>query len=106
MVDPADFQAASEVKRRFDKIVSVLDMRLFGSRARGDAAPDSDLDLFVEVEETTPELLLRMDEIACDVGFEQNYVIVPIVVTRREIQSGPLGASPLILNIEREGVPI
>ncbi len=106
MIDPADFQAASEVKHRFDKITSVLNMRLFGSRARGDAAPDSDLDLFVEIEETTPELLRRMDEIACDVGFEKNYVIVPIVVTRREIQSGPLSISPLILNIEREGVPI
>ena len=104
MVNPDDLQVAREFKHRLAKIATIRNIRLFGSRARGEAFPDSDLDLFVEVEEMTPELLQGLDEIAWEIGFEQDYVIVPIVVTRRELQYGPMGASPLILNIEREGV--
>jgi uncharacterized protein len=103
---PADRQVALEFKRRLEEIITVLDIRLFGSRARVEAAPDSDLDVFVKVDSLTPELRRRIDEIAWEVGFEWDYIICPVVVTREELEKGPLGASPLILAIEREGVPL
>jgi predicted nucleotidyltransferase len=103
---PADRQVTLEFKRRLEEITMVLDVRLFGSRARGDAVPDSDLDVFVEVDSLTPELRRRIDEIAWEVGFERDYIISPVVVTHDELQQGPLGASPLILTIEREGVSL
>jgi hypothetical protein len=102
----ADHHAAVEFKRRLDKIATILEMRIFGSRARGDAAPDSDLDVFIEVESLTPDLRRRIDEIAWEVGFELDYVISPIVVTSDQLQAGPMGASPLILKIEQEGVSL
>jgi predicted nucleotidyltransferase len=101
---PADRQVTLEFKRRLEEITTVLDVRVFGSRARGQAAPDSDLDIFVEVASLSPALRRRIDEIAWEVGFERDYIISPIVVTRQELQEGPIGASPLILEIEREGV--
>jgi predicted nucleotidyltransferase len=103
---PADRQVTLEFKRRLEEITTVLDVRGFGSRARGDAAPDSDLDVFVEVASLTPALRRRIDEIAWEVGFERDYVISPIMVSRQELQEGPIGASPLILEIEREGVSL
>ena len=106
MIAITDRQVTLEFKRRLAEITTVLDLRVFGSRARGDAAPDSDLDVFVEVDSLTPALRRRIDEIAWEVGFEWDYIIAPVVVTRAELQHGPLGASPLILNIEREGVPL
>jgi predicted nucleotidyltransferase len=48
----------------------VLDLRVFGSRARGDAAPDSDLDVFIELDGCDPELRQRISEIGWEVGFE------------------------------------
>lgn len=105
-MSPADCQVTLEFKRRLAEITTVLDVRVFGSRARGDAAPDSDLDIFVEVDSLTPALRRQIDEIAWEVGFEQDYIIAPVVVTPEELEHGPLGASPLILNIEREGVPL
>jgi tRNA nucleotidyltransferase (CCA-adding enzyme) len=103
---PADRQVTLEFQRRLEEITMVLDVRLFGSRARGDAVPDSDLDVFVEVDSLTPELRRRIDEIAWEIGFERDYIISPVVVTHDELQQGPLGASPLILTIEREGVSL
>lgn len=102
----ADRQVTLEFKSRLEEITTVLDVRVFGSRARGEAAPDSDLDVFIEVASLTPALRRRIDEIAWEVGFERDYVISPIVVSRQELQEGPMGASPLILEIEREGVPL
>jgi predicted nucleotidyltransferase len=94
----------NEFQRRLNTIVQVLDLRVFGSRARGDAAPDSDLDVFIELEELTPELRLRISEIAWEVGFEMDRVIFTVVTTRSELEDGAMGANPLYLDVEREGV--
>jgi len=106
-MSPADRQVKLEFKLRLEEITTVIEVRVFGLRARGEAGPDSDLDVLVEVELLTPELRGRIYEIAWEVGFERAYIISPIVVTRQELQDGPMGASPLILEIgRREGVAL
>jgi predicted nucleotidyltransferase len=104
MLAETDRRIAREFQRRLAEVVPILDLRVFGSRARGGAAPDSDLDLFIKVEETTPELRQRISEIAWEVGFQMDRVISTVVATRNDLERGPMGANPLILNIEREGV--
>jgi predicted nucleotidyltransferase len=99
-----DRQIVREFQRRLAAIASVLDLRVFGSRARGDAAPDSDLDVFVELEACTPELRRRISEIAWEVGFEMDRVISTVVTTRAELELGAMGANPLALNVAREGI--
>jgi predicted nucleotidyltransferase len=99
-----DRQVLRELQRRLAAIAPLLDLRAFGSRARGDAAPDSDLDVFIELEACTPELHQRISEIAWEVGFEMERVISTVVATRAELEHGAMGANPLVLNVEREGV--
>ena len=104
MLTTKDRQIAREFQRRLEAITPLLDLRVFGSRARGYAAPDSDLDIFIELEETTPELRQRISEIAWEVGFEMDRVISTVVTTRAELEHGAMGANPLVLNVEQEGV--
>lgn len=99
-----DQQIAREFQRRLETVVPMLDLRVFGSRARGEATPDSDMDVFIEVKAVTPEIRRRIEDIASEVGFEFDCVITTVVATRAQLEHGPLGASPLVLNIEREGV--
>lgn len=104
MLTEPDRQIVREFQRRLAAVVSVLDLRVFGSRARGDAAPDSDLDVFIEVTTLTPELRQRISEIAWEVGFEMERIISTVVATRSELEHGAMGANPLVLNVEREGI--
>lgn len=104
MLTTTDRRIAREFQRRLKAITPLLDLRVFGSRARGDAAPDSDLDVFIELEETTPELRQRISEIAWEVGFEMDRVISTVVATRAELEHGAMGANPLVLNVQREGI--
>lgn len=99
-----DRRIVRELQRRLAKIVPIRDLRVFGSRARGDAAPESDLDVFIELEQATPELRQRISEIAWEVGFEMDRVISTVVTTRDDLEHGAMGANPLVLTIEREGV--
>ncbi len=104
MLTETDWQIVREFQRRLADVVPVLDLRVFGSRVRGDAVPDSDLDVFVELEACSPELRRRISEVAWEVGFEMDRIISTVVTTRHELEHGAMGANPLVLNIEQEGV--
>jgi predicted nucleotidyltransferase len=106
MLSAEDRKIATEFKRRLMAVLPVLDLRVFGSRARGGFGPDSDLDVFVEVETCTPDQRQAINELAWEVGFELDRVISPLVATPDHLERGPLGASPLILQIEREGIKV
>lgn len=106
MLTRKDRRIAQEFQQRLMAIAPVLDIRVFGSRARGDATDESDLDVFIEVETLTAQLRQRIFELAWEVGFAMDRVISTVVVSREDLQHGAAGANPLIRNIEREGVQI
>ena len=56
-------QAIAEIARRLVEFYRPERIYLFGSAARGDAGPDSDLDFCVVVPDDTPDTLLRSGEV-------------------------------------------
>jgi len=78
MLTEADQRTVREPRCRLMTIALTLDPRVFGSRARGNAAPDSGLGLSIELEEARPELRQRTSEIAWEVDFEMNWAISTI----------------------------
>ncbi len=104
MLTEIDRQIANEFQSRLNAIAPMAAVYVFGSRARGEAAEDSDLDMFIELDTLNPELRQQIFELAWEVGFETDRIITTIVTTHEELQYGAMGASPLIAAVEREGI--
>lgn len=101
-----DREIAEKLKERLSEAVQLLDMRVFGSRARESADAYSDMDVFIEVETLDKEMEDRIYDIAWEVGLEYSVFISPLVFTRYEIEESPLKVSPIVRNIEAEGVRV
>ena len=76
----------------------------FGSRARGSPHPESDLDLCVVVPEVTREIREAIYGVAWEIGFERGRLLAPVILTLDNFERGPMSASTLVANIQRDGV--
>jgi len=104
MMAPRDRQIALEFKQRVAGLLPILQLRVFGSRARGDATAGSDLDVFLVVDHIDADLRENISEVAWEVGFENDVVLSTFVVTVEQLERGPIGVSPIVRQIEKEGV--
>jgi len=99
------------ILKHFEELVServaLSSVILFGSGARGDAEPDSDLDVLVVTEGHADEPTREwISECAWEAGFDSWIVVVPIVYSRSEWERSPERYSLLAQAVERDGVPV
>ncbi|PIY20502.1 nucleotidyltransferase domain-containing protein [Candidatus Desantisbacteria bacterium CG_4_10_14_3_um_filter_40_18] len=105
-MNESDYKIAKELKKRLSDVVSLIDFRVFGSRAKGTQGEYSDMDVFIEVEYLDKELEKGVREIIWEEGFENSIYISPLLFTRHEIEDSPLRASPIVKNINEEGIKV
>jgi uncharacterized protein len=103
---PHDYKIARELKKRLAETVELIDFKVYGSRARGYVDQFSDLDVFIEVASLDKKTKDLISDIAWEVGLENMIVISPLVFTLDEIKNSPLRASPILLNINAEGIRV
>ncbi|MBI5892139.1 MAG: nucleotidyltransferase domain-containing protein [Deltaproteobacteria bacterium] len=103
---PKDFEIARKLKEKLSEVVPLIDFKVFGSRARGDYDEYSDMDVFLEVESLNISLKKTIREIVWEIGFENSIYISPLIFTRYELEESPLRASPIVKNINEEGVKV
>lgn len=84
------------------------DVRIFGSRARGDARIDSDLDLFVLMRDDDRELRNQLMDLAWDVAYEMElpYSATPHVMSQAHFDRIQSLEMRLARDILTEGIPV
>jgi uncharacterized protein (UPF0332 family)/predicted nucleotidyltransferase len=105
---PEEAQAVEEFKDRLLAALpdQVRDIILFGSKARGDGYPESDIDLLVVLENPTEEQTDTVGDIMFDILFNRGVELSAITFSREEaMQQRELG-TPLIRNVAEEGIVI
>ena len=87
---------------------NILDVRLFGSEARGEATSESDIDVLVVVQPDAARVRLedRIVDIAFDVNLAFGVYISPRVVTSGILNDPVWGETPFIKNVARESIPL
>ncbi len=105
---PSQLEALLQTLRR--ELAKALGLELdevvlYGSRARGEARPDSDIDVLIVVNGELPDLALteRISEITARLSLEHDVVISHVFASRMRYHTAQ---SPFFINVRREGVPL
>lgn len=105
-VTKKDTKIAKQLKEWLLKEVPLVDIIVFGSRARGDDEPDSDMDVFIEIERIDPQIKEKIENIVWEVGYENYIFISSLIFTRHEIENTALRVSPIVMSIAKEGIRV
>ena len=76
----------------------------YGSRVRGHATVESDLDVCVVVDKLDDESDSAIMEIAWQIGFENDVIISTVTYSKEEFEDGPCSESGLVQNILGYGI--
>jgi predicted nucleotidyltransferase len=102
--------AVKEFVRRLRQALAsnLLDVRLFGSEARGEATPESDIDVLVVAQPDTDRVQFedRVIDLAFDVNLDFGVYISPRVVTPGILNDPVWRETPFIRNVARESIPL
>lgn len=88
-------------KQTVEKKYNILDIKLFGSSARGDYLISSDIDILIKLPAVNREIEEELFDIAYDLELEYDCLIDIIVLSE-----GMENKIPLYQNIVKEGIPI
>ncbi len=85
-----------------DRIDRIL---LYGSRARGDNRPDSDIDILIVLKDdfNYSEMLRLSSDLAASLSLENDVVISRVFVSNEQFEHRQI---PFLMNVRREAVPV
>jgi uncharacterized protein len=105
-----DRKIVEEFKRRLPSQVihHIERLIVFGSRARGEALDDSDLDLIVLVNEETPGMETVLDDVAYDVMWDHDFkpIISLKVFSKSAFDSAVQRGVSFYRNVEIHGISL
>ncbi|HHY32625.1 MAG TPA: nucleotidyltransferase domain-containing protein [Firmicutes bacterium] len=84
----------------------IRDIRLFGSKLRGDDTPDSDIDVLVIVSRLDRGVKEAVIDVAFDVNLRHDVYISPRVIPEHVFRDRIWKLTPFIQTLEREGVSL
>lgn len=88
------------------KNLPIKSVILFGSQARGDYEPDSDIDVFVVTERLDTKIREAILDEAFEISLNEDVMLLPVIYDLERFESPLFRAGPLYQNISREGIAV
>ena len=105
-----DNRMLAEFRRRLpeDVKVGLKALLAYGSRVRGDATEESDLDVIALVESKTPEFERKLEDIAYDVMWDFDFtpILSLKVFPHAQFQNAALQGLSFYRNVLSQGLPV
>jgi predicted nucleotidyltransferase len=77
---------------------------LFGSKARGDSAPDSDMDVLILTDEESRQLRKTISKISSQIGLDYDVCLGTLLIANNRWQQMANERFSLCRNVERDGI--
>lgn len=97
-------QFAATLRQRWGS--QIVEIRLFGSKARGDAGPESDVDLLIVTARDDWKLKDQIGRVSTDILLAQGVYLSIKVVGHSLYQRLIALEAPFLKNVLREGAPV
>jgi len=101
-----ELTAIESLKKELSSRFNLVDLRIFGSKVRREYTPESDIDVFIEIDNINSDIESEIDDIVYKINLENDTFISTTIFGRKEIEEGPMSESPIYKVILKEGVPI
>ncbi len=98
--------AVKQLKARLARDFGLVELRLFGSKARGDSNPESDVDLVIVVREHDWRTDFRIYGVCFRIGLEYDVLLAPVVYSQTEFESDLTRATPFYQSVAAQGVTV
>jgi predicted nucleotidyltransferase len=77
---------------------------LFGSKARGDSAPDSDIDVLILADEENRQVRKTISKISSQIGLDYDVCLGALLIANKRWRQMSSERFSLCRNVERDGV--
>jgi predicted nucleotidyltransferase len=105
-LSPSESAALKKLKDALARDFRLVELRLFGSKARGDSDKESDIDVLVVLEDYDWETRMAVVDLCTDISIDYGVLLVPVLYTRAEYGSDLTKVTPFYQAVAREGLPI
>lgn len=84
----------------------LVEIKLFGSKARGEGNQESDIDVLVVVAEADLETKNRVLDEAFNINLAEDVFIAPLIIDRSRLADPVWRITDLAVALDREGIPL
>ncbi len=96
---------AKELKAKIGSKYEIVDLKVFGSSARGDRREDSDIDVYVLIPEVNRQIEEDLFDIAYDLELRYDCLIDLIVFDKKSLK-GKFASTPIYEKVLSEGLRV
>ena len=94
----------STLKDLLEKKYDLRDFRIYGSKVKESDSPESDVDVMIELEDSSPIIESEIDDLIFRLNIRYDCLITAVYFSRKELEEGPLSESPLYKTIVCDGI--
>ena len=103
-----EYQALLEFKEKLSQKMAgeILELKLFGSKARGDSYKESDIDILIVLKRKTKEKEDFILDLTGELLRKYRVLISPIIFSKKEVLKYKKIPSVFLQIVEREAMPL
>jgi predicted nucleotidyltransferase len=101
-----ELSAIRALKETLTRDFGLVELKLIGSKARGDSSQESDIDVVAVVRRHDWRTDLEIYDLCFEISLEYDVLFQPIIYSEEEFHNKRTSVTPFYRTIVREGIPL